>query len=81
MIWVATKVYSCLEMIGEAVANVIGLNDSKYQWVIDSMDEDDWRIAKEVQSRRKAEDIERDAGLLNDSLECGDAVAESKSKF
>ena len=41
--------------IGEVLANIIGLNDSKYQDVIDSMNEEEWKIANKVAARRKAE--------------------------
>jgi len=38
------------------VADMLGLNDSKYQWVIDAMDEHDWKVAQEVQQRRLGEE-------------------------
>ena len=31
-----------LEYIGEGVAGIIGLDESRFQYVIDSMEEDDW---------------------------------------
>lgn len=44
-----------MEFVGEIVCNIIGLNESKYQYVLDSMDENDWKIAKENDERRTSE--------------------------
>ena len=44
-----------LQDVGEVVASLLGLNESKFQYVIDNMTEEDWRIAREVQRRREAE--------------------------
>ena len=51
-----------MEFIGEIVANVMGLNESKYQYVLDSMDENDWRIARENQEKRENERKLREDG-------------------
>jgi len=40
-----------MEYIGEIVANILGLNDSKYQWVIDSMTDEEVDQMKEDQER------------------------------
>ena len=49
------RVFIALQNVGEVVASILGLNESKFQYVIDNMTEEDWRIAKEVQKRREAE--------------------------
>lgn len=41
-----------MEYIGEAVVSALGLDESRYQYVIDGMDERDWEIAREVQARK-----------------------------
>ena len=51
-----------MEYIGEIVANMMGLNESKYQYVLDSMDENDWKIARENQEKREKEYKLREAG-------------------
>ena len=56
------RIFYCLEFIGEIVANVMGLNESKYQYVLDSMDENDWRIARENQEKRENERKLREDG-------------------
>jgi hypothetical protein len=49
------RVFLFMQGIGEIMASVLGLNHSKYQWVIDNMSEEDWKIAKEVNARREAQ--------------------------
>lgn len=51
-----------MEYVGEIVANIMGLNESKYQYVLDSMDENDWKIARENNEKRIAEQKLRAAG-------------------
>ena len=46
-----------MEYVGEIVCNLMGLTESKYQYVIDSMDENDWRIARELEKRRNNDAI------------------------
>ena len=41
--WMGGKVVAGMEFIGEIVANFLGLNDSQYQYVIDSMEADQYR--------------------------------------
>jgi len=45
--WTGEKVFQGMEFVGEIVADVLGLNDSRYQWVIDAAENDE--------ARRKAE--------------------------
>ncbi len=47
-------IFEQLQVAGEIVASVIGLNDSKFQYVIDNMTEEDWKIARAHEARRLA---------------------------
>jgi hypothetical protein len=38
------RAFAGIEFVGETVANAVGLTDSRYQWVIDSMTEEDWQV-------------------------------------
>ena len=51
-----------MEYIGEIVCTMMGLNESKYQYVLDSMTEQDWKIAHETNERRKAEQAHQARG-------------------
>ena len=42
-----------MEYIGEIVCTMMGLNESKYQYVLDSMTEQDWKIAHETKNAKK----------------------------
>ena len=33
---------------GEGVADILGLDDSKFQDIVDSMTEEEWEVAREV---------------------------------
>ena len=44
------------EFVGEIVANVFGMNDSQFQWVVDAMKED-----AEREAQKKKEDAQRAA--------------------
>lgn len=44
-----------LERVGETVVSVLGLDDSRYQDVLDGMTEDEMRRARAVQAEREAE--------------------------
>ena len=45
-----------VDYVGETVATFMGLNESRYQYVIDTMDERDWEEARRVQALRAAQD-------------------------
>jgi hypothetical protein len=47
-------VFEKFQAAGEVVAGVIGLNDSKFQYVMDNMSEEDWKIARAHEARRLA---------------------------
>jgi tRNA A37 threonylcarbamoyladenosine dehydratase len=46
-----------MEFVGEIVCNVMGLTESKYQYVIDSMDANDWKVAREIEKRKNNDAI------------------------
>lgn len=71
VVYCATKVFHVLEYIGECVAHMIGLNESRYQWVLDTMDEDDWAVARAVQAKRDREDAITDEAKSVSQLEGG----------
>mmetsp|Transcript_1564 Transcript_1564/g.1643 ORF Transcript_1564/g.1643 Transcript_1564/m.1643 type:complete len:196 (+) Transcript_1564:136-723(+) len=66
-----TRIYHGLEYIGEIVADLIGLNESRYQWVIDSMDEKDWEMARAVNVKREQETIRYEEAQAAACLEGG----------
>lgn len=41
-----------MEFIGGVVAHVLGITQSRYQWVIDTMNEDDVQAAQEDYAQR-----------------------------
>ena len=43
------------EFVGEVVAHALGLNESRYQYVIDGMSKEDWEKAKAVDEKRTRE--------------------------
>ena len=47
------NIFAALQNVGEGVADFLGLNDSKFQYVIDTMTEEDWRKAEEVDKTRR----------------------------
>jgi hypothetical protein len=46
------SVFYTMEYIGETVVSVLGLDESRYQYVMDGMDERDWEVARAVQARK-----------------------------
>lgn len=36
------------------MANVLGFNESRYQWVMDTMNEQEWEVARRVEEQRRA---------------------------
>lgn len=66
--WVFDKVLGCVEYVGEIVATFLGLNESKYQYVMDQMTEEDWRIAREIHAKRECQDSLRQP-LTPDAVE------------
>mmetsp|Transcript_14551 Transcript_14551/g.21922 ORF Transcript_14551/g.21922 Transcript_14551/m.21922 type:complete len:160 (+) Transcript_14551:160-639(+) len=45
-----------MEYVGEIVVSVFGLDDSKFQDVMDGMTEEDWEYARQVEKERKLDD-------------------------
>merc|ERR1719198_2626286 len=51
---VVNKTLAGAEFVGEVTVNVLGLNESKYQWVIDALEEE-----KRQKEQKKLEDAQR----------------------
>ena len=90
LLWLGNQIIKGMELIGETVADMLGFNDSRYQWVIDAMDEHDWKMAREVQAIREAEDLRYEAGqsiameegeLNSDQPPTDPECLETKDKF
>lgn len=60
-----------LEFVGEVVASAIGIDDSRYQYVIDGMSEEDWKRAHQVNEQRKCEDAMLEEAAASEILEGG----------
>jgi len=60
--WLGLRLLWGMETVGEVVANVLGLNESKYQYVIDQMSEEDWKVAREVHAKKLQEEAARKTG-------------------
>lgn len=57
--WFGGKVVAGMEAVGEVVAGVLGLDESRFQYVIDGMDKEDWQLAVNCENeRREHEHIE-----------------------
>jgi len=72
-----------MESVGEVVANILGLNESKFQYVLDGMTEEDWKVAREVQAARQREDAEKggDVETAADPEPIEDKMERMRSKF
>lgn len=44
-----------MEYVGEVMVSLLGLDESRYQYVIDGMTEEDWEIARQVRDKRLRE--------------------------
>jgi len=53
--WFGGLIFKGIETVGEAVASVIGLDDSKFQDVLDGMTEDEMKLAEEINLHREQE--------------------------
>lgn len=76
--WLGLRLLSGMETVGEVVANVLGLNESKFQYVIDSMTEEDWNVAREVQAQRQREEADKAGASANDVETAVDEPIEAK---
>lgn len=56
-----TKILGGMDYIGETIVGVLGLDDSKFQYVMDGMDKEDWEKAVEIDRERRLEDAIMDA--------------------
>lgn len=63
--WILDTVVGCVEYVGAGVATFLGLNESQFQYVIDQMSEEDWKVAREVHARRELENSYRQSVHLD----------------
>jgi hypothetical protein len=56
-----TKILGVMDYVGETVVGILGLDDSKFQYVMDGMDTDDWEKAVAIDRERRLEDAIMDA--------------------
>lgn len=69
-----SRVLVVMEYIGETVAGIIGLDESKFQYVIDSMDAEEWRVAEAVHAERLAQE---QVSAMENANDHGDATCAS----
>jgi hypothetical protein len=65
------SILAILEAIGEWVAAILGLDDSKYQYMIDEMSEEQLKQAIEVNRLREQEDVMLKVNSETNTLELG----------
>jgi hypothetical protein len=53
--WTGMAIFNVLERVGETVVSVLGIDDSRYQDILDTMTEDELARARAVQAEREAE--------------------------
>jgi hypothetical protein len=63
-------IFDKLQIAGEFVAGVLGLDESRYNYVINNMTEEDWKVARKVQAKREAQL----AGRPYEEMEGGDTT-------
>jgi hypothetical protein len=56
-----TKILGVMDYVGETVVGILGLDDSKFQYVMDGMDQEDWEKAVAIDRERRLEDAIMDA--------------------
>mmetsp|Transcript_18678 Transcript_18678/g.24315 ORF Transcript_18678/g.24315 Transcript_18678/m.24315 type:complete len:122 (-) Transcript_18678:306-671(-) len=83
--WAGGRVIHGMEFVGEVLAELIGLNKSTYQWVIDSMDEEERRKShrEEINSRRRetiADVLEVNRAKKMDQAEGGEGDDDSDTE-
>jgi len=75
-VWFLGQALGVAEYCGEVVANLLGINESRYQYVMDSMSEGDWEKARKVNEEREREwaevrankEIAEETGVTQDAL-------------
>lgn len=55
MSWFGCKVFAGMEWVGEGVVSLLGLDESRFQDVLDGMDEDEMAAARAVNAKRQEE--------------------------
>ena len=71
--WVGSKIFFGMEFVGEVVAELVGLNQSRYQWVIDTMAEDVRRERRKEEIKKYREQMIQD-GLMEEANIQSDAA-------
>ena len=61
-------VFEKLQGAGEFIAGVLGLDESRFSYVINNMSEEDWKVARRVHAKREAQL----AGRPYEEMEGGD---------
>lgn len=69
--WVGMTIFEGMESIGEVVSNVLGLNESRVQYVIDGMTEDDWDRAIAIKNQREEMSVQRIQANHANEIEAG----------
>ena len=69
--WVGSKVFFGMEFVGEIIAEMVGMNQSRYQWVIDTVAEDERRERRKQEILKRREEMVQD-GLLEVAAKEGD---------
>ncbi len=64
--WFGKKIFDTVEAIGEGVVSVLGLDDSRYQDVLDGMTEEEMEIAERINREREQEYMIHKAKLENE---------------
>lgn len=54
MVWMGERILAGMEYVGEGVAGVLGLDESRFQYVLDGMDREDWEQAVATENARRA---------------------------
>lgn len=70
------KMLYVAEYAGEVIAQVFGLNESRYQYVMDNMTKEDWEKAQKVNEEREKEwadfraqqEVEKETGIKANTL-------------
>jgi hypothetical protein len=84
LVWSGEKTFDGMEFAGEVLANVLGLTQSKYQWMIDmaEREKEEKRLRKiEERQRRqlKLEQLLKEEQMKLAALEKGESINETNS--
>ncbi|KAJ8602245.1 hypothetical protein CTAYLR_003622 [Chrysophaeum taylorii] len=76
-LWASEKTLRGAEFVGEVVANIFGLNNSKYQWVVDAMREEKEREEQRKLEEEQRREIERTAKARRATTEAPNAAVDA----